>query len=180
MRLMKYILNESSHKDGFIITHNLLGDTKEEWNKQFLENESKRLFKRKSVNIITHEIISFNKLDHSKITDDMLKDIARAYIKYRGNGQFVIVPHRNTESTHLHMAVSGLEIESGMSLRMSKKEFEKFKKEMEIFQRNHYDLEHSFVEHGKGLANELTDREAQLNIRKGKLSRKQILKNILT
>lgn len=185
-RVIKYILESKDRiidpkEGGFIITHNLSGNM-DEWPNEYLINESKRQYKRKSnSNIITHEFISFSELDCDKVTPEILKDFAEKFIELRGiQGMFLAVPHFK-ENPHIHFCVGGLEYESGMSFRMSKSEFARLKQSLETYQREQYPfLEHSKIEHGKGIKQEISDREAQLKIRKGKLSRKQILKNILS
>jgi len=185
-RVIKYILESKDRiidpKDGgFILTHNLSGNNVEEWINEYLVNNSKRQYKSKSNNIITHEFISFSELDCDKVTPEILKDFAEKFIALRGiQGMYIAVPHFK-ENPHIHFCVGGLEYESGMSFRMSKSEFARLKQSLETYQREQYPfLEHSKIEHGKGIKQEISDREAQLNIRKGKLSRKQILKSILS
>lgn len=170
---------------GFVLKHNLDGANNiNEWVNAYLINESKRVFKRSSNknNVVNHVILAMGAQDGNKITSEILKDITQKYIEFRGNqGIYLASPHWNKEHLHVHICESGLEIETGMSMRMSKTEFARLKQSLERYQREQYPfLEHSVVEHGKGLENGIKDREAQLNIRKGKLSRKQILKNILS
>lgn len=167
---------------GFILKHNLQGENLSEWVNSYLINESKRVFKRRSNNVVNHVILAMGAQDANKITPEILKDLTEKYIEYRGiQGIYLAAPHWNKEHLHIHICESGLEIETGMSMRMSKPEFGRLKQSLEFYQREAYSfLEHSMVEHGAGIENQISDREAQLNIRKGKLSRKQILKNILS
>jgi hypothetical protein len=167
--------------DGFVLAHNLKGANINEWVEEYLDNESKRLTKRTARNnVITHEILSFSKSDFDKITPEILKDFAEKYIEFRGvQGIYLVAPHFK-DNPHLHFCVSSLELESGLSMRLSKPEFARLKQNIQEYQQEKYRfLEKSIVQHGKGIE-EMSDREVQLNIRKGKLSRKQILKNILS
>jgi hypothetical protein len=185
--LIRYILNDDDRirdekNGGFVLKHNLNGDNIKEWENAYLINESKRVFKRRSNNVVNHVILAMGAKDATKITPEILKDLTQKYIEFRGNqGMYLASPHWNREHLHVHICESGLEYESGMSMRMAKTEFARLKQSLERYQREQYPfLEHSSVNHGKGLENEISDREVQLNIRKGKLSRKQILKNILS
>lgn len=165
------------------MTHNINGEGGiNQWINSYLVNESKRVFKRRSNNVVNHVILALGAQDANKITPEILKDLTQKYIEYRGNqGIYLASPHWNKEHLHIHICESGLEYESGMSMRMSKPEFARLKQSIERYQREQYPfLEHSLVNHGKGLEKEISDREAQLNIRKVTLSRKQIIKNILS
>lgn len=135
----------------FIVSHNLKGNDIKEWVRQFQENETFRKCKRVNSVLLTHEIISFHKDDASNITLEKLEDIAHQYVKLRNDkGIFVAVPHFDKEHYHIHLCVSGIEYRSGKSMRLSKNELKKVKKQIQEYQLSKYpELSKSIVTHDK-------------------------------
>lgn len=186
--LINYILNDkdrvrSEEDGGFVITHNLKGETISDWKDEVLKNEALRLYRRKGVehNIITHEILSFSRDDHKNVTPEILRSIAEEYINLRGRqAMYVIAPHYNTKSLHLHCMVSGLEIESGLSMRQSWLELKDMRLSLQEFHLERFkEITHSAPDHGSRKTRTITDNEYQLIKRTGKLSAKQeILQNL--
>lgn len=134
-----------------LITHNIKGNSLEEWVEQFKYNESFRLKRRIDSVYCTHEILSWHRSDSSKVTTKKLEDIARAYIKLRNpRGIYIIVPHFDKEHYHLHICASGIEYRTGKSLRLSKQAFAKLKVDIQEYQIQKYpELSESRVRHGK-------------------------------
>lgn len=52
-----------------------------------------------------HISISFNPLDSDKVNDELMKDVARDYIKLAGyeNTQYIVVKHNDTKHKHFHI-----------------------------------------------------------------------------
>ena len=155
-KLLKYMLYDedrlfNKEKRSFVITHNLKGNTISQWEKQFKENEIYRKRKRTDSVYLTHEIISFHKDDAENITLGKLENMARTYIQKRNiNGMFVAVPHFDKEHYHIHICASGLEYHTGKSLRMTKAEFQKLKKDIQEYQKERFpELSKSIVKHDK-------------------------------
>jgi hypothetical protein len=165
----------------FAITHHLKGNTINQWEKQLKENEALRKRRRKGNVILTHEIISFHKDDAKNISLDKLENIAREYIHRRNiNGMFVAVPHFDKEHYHIHICASGVEYRSGKSLRMSKAEFQKLKKDIQDYQLEHYpELSKSVVAHEKKDKTRLTEKEYQYKLRTGRATEKELVIGML-
>ncbi len=163
----------------FIIAHNLRGENIEKWVSQFKENEKFRKRKRKNSVILTHEIISFHKGDSENITLEKLREIAREYIHKRNTkGMYLAVPHFDKEHYHIHICVSGVEYRHGKSLRMSKAEFQKLKKDIQNYQVERFpEISKSLVAHDRTAKARLTEKEYQLKLRTGRATKKE---NIMT
>jgi hypothetical protein len=136
----------------FIIRHNLRARTSlKSFVREFQENESFRLVKRKDSVRLFHNIISFSNKDKEHITDELLKDIANKFIEERGpTNLFLGTKHEEgVDHIHLHIIVSGTQL-NGRSSRVSKQKFHSIKLALDKYQREKYpQLIHSLPEHGK-------------------------------
>ncbi|HNU34798.1 MAG TPA: relaxase/mobilization nuclease domain-containing protein [Bacteroidia bacterium] len=165
----------------FVISHNLHGKTIDGWVKQFSLNESFRKIKRSDSTILTHEILSWHTKDAKDITLDKLKTMTNEYIRLRNfNGMFLAIPHFDKNHYHVHICASGLEFRTGKSLRLSRSEFTKLKKDIQLFQEQRFpELSHSVVDHGKLKPERMTDKEFQYKLRSGRDSKREMLSAIL-
>ena len=194
-KLLNYMLHDegrlyNNDKRSFVIIHNLRGNTINQWEKQYKENEEFRKRKRTDSVYLTHEIISFHKDDAKNISLDKLENIAREYIQKRNiNGMYVVIPHFDKDHYHIHICASGIEYRSGKSLRMTKAEFGKLKKDIQEFQKERYpELSNSIVRHEKTTKNnneknriigkennetKQTEKEYQYKLRTGRATEKE-------
>lgn len=136
----------------FIIRHNLRARTSlKSFIREFQENESFRLVKRKDSVRLYHNIISFSNKDKQHITDDLLRNMANKFIEERGsNNIFLGTKHeQGVDHIHLHIIVSGTQL-NGRSSRVSKQKFHSIKLALDKYQREKYpQLTNSLPEHGK-------------------------------
>jgi hypothetical protein len=118
--------------------------------KEFGENEKYRLVRRKDSVKIFHSILSFSNKDSQHITDKLLRDVAKKFVNERGaNNLFVGTKHEDRDHIHLHIAVSGTQL-NGRSSRMSKQQLHHVKLELDKYQRDKYPkLIHSLPDHGR-------------------------------
>jgi hypothetical protein len=149
------MLQEDKIKNGQVqvFTNNLRSETKDGWEQEFYSNESFRVNQRKDSVAMYHEIVSFSKNeDKNLITKEILEDIARKYIEYRGkDGVYFGTAHIDNQHVHLHFCISGLSYRTGKSFRISKAELQQVKIKLTEYHRNKYpELKHSFPEHCKG------------------------------
>jgi hypothetical protein len=176
------LLNEDrlfENDRSFIIRHNIKGNSIKEWEQQFNENDTYRKQRRKKNVFVTHEILSWAKADVKNMSLEKMETMAREYINLRNpNGMYIIVPHFNADNYHIHVCVSGVEYRIGKTLRLSKAQLVKVKKDIQNFQIAKYpELSHSVVQHGKKDKSVQTEKEYQYKRRTGKESDKeQILK----
>jgi len=163
----------------FAISHNLKGNSIEQWVKQYLANEELRISKRTNSVVLTHEIISFHKEDATNISLDKLEDMARQYVKERNiNGMYVAVPHFDKEHYHIHICVSGVEYKTGKAMRLSKVSLQSLKKKIQQYQIDKYpELSKSIVNHGKHPKEQalLSEKEYQYKLRTGRATDKEQL-----
>lgn len=143
-------LSNDNHKQ-IVIKHNLRSRTIKNWAKEFEKNETLRLHKRKDAVAVHHTIISLNSRDKEKVNESMLRNIAKQFINLRGKDSIhLIVAHYNTQAVHLHCLTSGSKYMTGKGNRLSKRDLQKLKAEMTIFQEKKYpQLVNSLPKHGK-------------------------------
>lgn len=183
--LLNYMLNDKDRLFddkgySFAVSHNLKGNSIDEWVKQYQANEEYRKCKRANSVYLTHEIISFHRDDSTNISLGKLEDIARQYVKERGiNGMYVAVPHFDKEHYHVHVCASGIEYKTGKAMRLSKTQLQILKKKIQQYQIEKYpELSKSLVNHEKkGLA--LSDKEYKYKERTGRATDKEQLLGIL-
>lgn len=185
-KLLNYMLFDKDRlfddkRKSFVISHNLHGKTIDSWVEQYSLNESFRKIKRSDSTILTHEILSWHSKDASEITLDKLKAMTHEYIRLRNiKVMFLAVPHFDKEHYHVHICASGLEFRTGKSLRLSRSEFTKLKKDIQLFQQQHFpELSHSVVDHGKLKPESMSDKEFQYKLRSGRDSKREMLSAIL-
>lgn len=166
---------------GFVISHHLRGNTIEQWEKQFQENESYRLRKRKDSIKMYHEILSWHKDDAKNLTLPMLEDMARQYIKLRNpNGMYIATAHFDKDHYHIHICASGVEFKTGKSLRLSKAALSKLKRGIQNYQVEKFpELTNSIVEHGKNGKHVKSEKEFQFNWREGRETDKEKLQKVM-
>lgn len=148
-QLLNYLMDNKGRGLGgkpMILTHNVRGDTVEDWVSSLESNEPKRI--RSNATRVLHEIISFHPKDQERLDKHKLEDIARTYIQSRSKtGMFVVIPHLDDDHPHIHICGSPWDME-GESLRMSQAEFQELKADFQKFQMDKYpELVHSKVAH---------------------------------
>lgn len=136
-------------KFGFVLTHNVKGNSITDWVKRYKENELTRLRKRKDSVMLNHFMLSFHRNDRDHLDPEILKDITQKFIEEHNiNGMYVAVPHMTQDHFHVHVCASGIELASGKSMRMSKAEFSSLKTRVQEYQMQMYpELENSVVDH---------------------------------
>ena len=151
--IITYILDESKNKQLEIFSHNIRSDNLniERLTKEYIENESFRTYRRSDQNYLNHEILSFSDEDTSKVTTELLQDMVQKYISLRGkDGIYFGAVHRNTESIHVHLCVSGLKYRTGKSHHIPRDKLKQLKIELQEYQKEKYpELYNSLPEHGR-------------------------------
>lgn len=169
--IFRYILKEEKQapvkesSSPFIITHNVRSKSVDGYIQEFKENLLRRTFKRSDQTIIHHTILSWSHKDAPHINDNLLRDIATQFIKLRGeNNLFVGTKHVDRKHTHLHIAVSGNQI-NGRSSRLSKQTFTELKLSLDAYQKQHYpELANSLPEHGRSMAFKRSKKELGIGL----------------
>lgn len=158
--ILRYILEEEKQASGktkhnlnlgnFVIRHNLKSKNTEGYVREFKINEEHRIYKRSNQPAMHHTILSWSDKDAALLTKKMLQDMAKQYIKLRGeNNLYLGTAHLDRHHVHLHIACSATKL-NGLANRMSKRDFEKLKKDLDRYQKEKYpELLHSLPMHGK-------------------------------
>lgn len=183
MYILRYILTEEKQMPlnqkksiPFIIRHNIRSRTVEGYIKEFNSNELNRIHKRSNQTALHHTILSWSDKDAKHVTKDMLSDIAKQYIKLRGeNNLYLGTVHRDRNHIHIHLAVSGTEL-NGKASRVSKQRFADIKKSLGTYQKEKYpELSHSLPMHGKKRESERSQKiEVPFN-HKNRVSKKELM-----
>ncbi len=159
------------------IKHLLKGHKINDWMQEFEANQEGRQFARKDMVLFYHDVISFSPKDTEAITDDILNDISRQYIRKRSpNAPAVATIHRDAAHLHIHFCIAGCQFKTGLANRLSKADFTKVKQEMEAYQQEKYpQLQHSIVQHGRDRS-QGWEREDQFSQGSLKLSKRATIK----
>lgn len=172
-RAVRYILTGHNHQvEGFVLTQNIRGDRgyknklKENSNPEHTSiiteqrignimthisnNNEERKIKRSSGNVTYHEIVSFHKGDSDKLSNEVLLNVARTYLKKRSPYSLAVATmHSDKEFRHIHFVISSVEFASGNVVRKTRKEFKEIKVAMEQWQEKELGLSHSKINHSK-------------------------------
>ena len=147
-QLLRYI-NEPEQKGWQAVLHNLRSafDYLPQIEAEFLENARHIRNQPKSGVVLYHEIIAIAEADREKVTEEMLVDLTREYLRRRAPNALAYAKAQfNTESPHVHILISGNLIESTKKLRLDRKEFDQIKRELEAYQVEKYpQLAHSII-----------------------------------
>lgn len=151
-QLLQYmILGEERVPESRIILHNVVGETLDDWVAEFQSNEKHRLQKRKNSVKLYHEILAWHPEDTAYLSLDTIEYLTREYIQHRNpSGLYVGAIHLSQDHYHVHLCISGLEYQSGKTLRISKKDFAQLKGRVQSIEQYRYpELHYSQVNHGK-------------------------------
>ena len=149
-KLLAYIGTSERAEDGIheqgMIFHNLKHPIADPvaLEREFLDNHRFVRARRNGVTCF-HEILSFKK-SHPDI-NKILEDLGRTYLDLRAPHALAYGRvHLHNGHPHLHLLISGNEIESSQKIRVSKHQFSRIKQDLEHYQKRRYPfLSHSVV-----------------------------------
>ena len=142
-QLLQYVFQKEKQgpEPQVVLTQNLLGQDISEWQKEFLQNEQKRLSKRRNSIRVFHEIMSFAPEDTPHLSQAIINDLVHQYLERRAPQALALaVIHQDTEHMHVHLLISGITYRSGKSTSISKSDLAGIKKELEELQREKYPM----------------------------------------
>lgn len=151
-QLVQYLFkHDEGDKPKPLLKHNLRARSIKGWTKEFEDNNDQRLRKRIDSPKLNHVVISFHHGDQKKVTDRILKDLAKQYIELRGKDSLYLVNvHKDRQHVHFHIIQSTVKYLTGETNRLSKKEFQELKINLQEYQRQKYpQLKQSLPDHGK-------------------------------
>lgn len=192
--LLNYISSDKGRvdqSDSFSIYHNLRSTDKDEIITEFERNDQYRKARKRGV-VIYHEILSFH-IDENKgnLNLEVLEDLTRQFIDLRAPKALCYAKphlHFKNDNIHIHVMISGNELNSTKTLRIDNKTFVNIRKDMEKYQMDKYPkLTNSICylnkwEKDKALEEEklkTKDSEFQLKKRTGKQSDKEKISQII-
>jgi len=110
----------------------------------------------------------------------MLESMVNEYIRLRNSGgMFIAVAHYDRQHYHVHICASGIECRTGKTMRLSKVNLQKLKKDIQNYQIEKFpELSNSVVGHGSNQQVK-KDKEVQIKLRSGRESDKDQLLGIL-
>jgi len=166
----------------YTLKHNLYSNKAEKIKEEFEENAS-YIKKRKNGVYMYHEVLSLTK--SNTITEEQqkerLREIALQYIEKRSQNNLVYaVLHDDKQGNlHYHFMISSNEVQDTSKHRLSKKEFDNLKKELEHqVLKNYPELEQKEIINKKS-KEKLSKKGAELKRRTGKTSQRDSVKNRL-
>jgi hypothetical protein len=143
----KKLENEENKK--LVIRKNVRGRKLDTWMEEFKENEATRKYKRRDQVKMIHSVLSFHANDSKHVTEKVLKTMTKEYMRLRGENMYIAVAHFNEEHKHIHICESGTRLD-GKANRLSKKEFEKLRVQLQEFQEEKFkELTNSLPNHDK-------------------------------
>eukprot|EP01037_Dinobryon_pediforme_P007926 gene7926-7998_t len=151
--ILRYVIDEKKNHNEQVYTNNLRSNTMSGYVKEFTENEAFRQHSRIDQIHLFHEIVSFGAdEDKDATTPEMIGDLAREYMRLRGNtGVMLGAVHRDRSHVHIHFCVSALHYRTGLSFGLSKSRMLELKKSFQDYHTRRYPaLTRSSPEHGKG------------------------------
>ncbi|QKJ32464.1 relaxase/mobilization nuclease domain-containing protein [Mucilaginibacter mali] len=150
--ILRYIANDQKTGQVRVYTSNLRSDSIAGYVSEFVENESFRRVDRSDAVRIYHEIVGFGDEDRKYLTEEVVDDLAREYMRLRGEtGVMLGMAHYDQDHVHLHFCVSALHYRTGWSFGMSNAQMRELKERFQEYHRLKYpELASSLPEHGRG------------------------------
>jgi hypothetical protein len=146
---------------------------------QFIGNDKFRP-RRKNGVFVYHEILSFNAQD-KEIKQEEILSLAQEWLNLRASKSLAYgVIHTHQENIHIHLMISANEIRSKKKVRLSIKEFNQAKVDIEKLQIEKYPhLKNSICQQSKSKTKSLSHNEFEKKRRGKAPSKKEILKSII-
>lgn len=183
---LRYILREEAlnknGEGGFILKQIIRGNSIEEFEKFFLENEKYRKISRKDSVRIREYYLSFNPEDSHVLNSEILLDISRNFMKrFDPLTPGIAVPHYDKNHIHIHVLLAGIQYKTGKGNDKNNKAFSEFKKAIESYHIQKYpQIKHSIVQtknRKRSLAKQ-NDREYRTKQRTGSSRKEELKKEI--
>ncbi len=166
----------------FTLKHNLYATKPQKIKEEFEEN-ARFVSKRKNGVYMYHEVLSITK--SSSLTDDqqkeILREIAIEYIGNRANNNlaYAVLHDDKKDNLHYHFLISSNEVHDSKKHRLSKQDFDKFKKDLETRVLTKYpELEQKEIIN-KSSKEKLSNKGAELKRRTGKTTQRDSVKDRL-
>jgi len=148
-QLIDYMASIDKSEERYNVYQNLYSRKLEDMEQEFQENAA-FMAKRKNGNQMYHEILSITKAQKlaEQRQKEILRDIAREYAQYRAKDNLVFGALHDDHDDHLHyhLLISANAVGESRKTRLSKAQFDRFKKDMEArVLKNYPELEQRVV-----------------------------------
>jgi len=140
-RMVRYLMDDKGRADenSWSFFHNLTAGFEEQDIVQELMANDVFRKKRKNGIALQHLILSFHELDSEKIDPLILQDLTQKFLElYAPKSVAFARVHTGEKHWHVHVLVSANELGSSRSTRVSKQEFARIQRELEVYQLEKY------------------------------------------
>lgn len=181
-QLVDYFEEEKKHDNKFNLYHNLYSKSSENVKEEFSKN-AEFLKERKNGVFMYHEILSIKK--SSKISlekqKEIIFDLAEKYLQERAknNLAYGVLHDDKSDNLHYHFVISSNEVKQKTKHRLSKKVFDKIKKDLENYMVDMYPEMEQKAVINKTKDEKISTREYELKKRTGKQSERDQVKSKL-
>ena len=151
--MVNYVMRDLDKENDVLFTKFIRGDKHDEESivRQYQQNENhNRQILRSNSNRMYMDILSFAKEDTPVLSNETLTKIGRKYVQLRGKKAISLCcVHRDKSHIHLHILLSAIDFKTGINNRLSREDFKSVKLEMEQYQLQFPEIQHSSIEHEK-------------------------------
>ncbi|CAC9620779.1 hypothetical protein [uncultured Gammaproteobacteria bacterium] len=178
-QLVDYMSDIDKADQQYSIYHNLFTQSQDKIADEFFAN-SKFVRKRKNGVYLYHEILSITKNSNlnSAKQKQILQQIARQYIQQRANENLVYATMHDDHDNHLHyhFIISSNKAGESTKTRMSKYDFDKFKKDLELKVLKDYPELNQTLTINKQAGEKLSNKASETKRRMGKTPKRDEVK----
>lgn len=142
-QLVEYVLLDNNPEknpfEDFVILQNIHTIDPKKIHKEFLAQDKYRK-KRENGICYHHTLMSFNPKDSPFLTNDILEDLAKQYIKIRGIEDALVLAkhHQEKDHLHVHFLISATRYKSSKSIRINNQDYYQVRRDIETYQVEHY------------------------------------------
>ena len=181
-QLIEYMSDIDKSDEKYNIYQNIYARNTEDIEQEFKQN-AETIFKRKNGVYLYHEILSITKSQNleDKQQKEILRSIAYEYAQKRAehNLIFATLHDDHDEHLHYHFIISSNALGESKKTRMSKAQFDKFKKNLETRTLEKYPELEQKVIINKQVGEKLSNKGSEQKRRTGKTPQRDLLKEKL-
>ncbi len=179
-QLVAYMSDIAKSDEQYNIYHNIYSRKIEDIEQEFLQN-AEYVPKRKNGVYMYHEILSISKAKHLSDSKAILREIAYQYAKQRAGNNLIFATLHDDHEHHLHyhFLISSNAVGESKKTRLSKVQFDTFKKNLESRTLEHFPELEQKVIINKQAGEKLSRKGGERKRRTGKTPQRDIVKQKL-
>ncbi len=182
-QLIYYMADIDKSDEQYNIYHNLYARNLDDIEAEFMHN-AEYVHKRKNGVYMYHEILSITKAEHLDEAKQkvLLRQIAYQYAQQRANNNLIFATLHDDHDHHLHyhFLISSNAVGDSKKTRLSKTQFDRFKKDLEKYTLEHFPELEQQVVINRQASEKLSRKGGERKRRTGKTPQRDILKNKLS